>query len=184
MANWSLFPAATDVKNSYDLRRTPAKGKVKAVFTSEHVMGCPVHFFAGRTVPCTQEDGCVPCEHGRSYRWMAYFACVDRSDGEHIIFEVTALIHSEMATCDEKYGGLRGMEFHACRPSGRINGRISFSTTRKPKELDGLPDPPDVAAVMEHIWAPSLDVMVPTNALRAREASSNGRTPPAALCPK
>jgi len=177
MAKWSLFPAATDVKNSYDLRRTPAKGKVKAVFTSPSVMGCPVHFFNGRTVPCMQDSGCVPCEHGRSYRWMAYFACVDQSDGEHIIYEVTALVHSQLARCDEERGGLRGIEFHAWRPSGRINGRISFLFSKKPKNLDGLPSPPDVPAVMEHIWSPSLDVVVPPNALRAREASPNGRPP-------
>jgi len=177
MATWKMFPEETAVTNSYDLRRTPAKGKVKAVFTSQHVMGTPVHFFNGRTVPHLDEGGCTACEHGRSYRWMAYFACVDQADGEQIVFEVTAIVHAQIARCDQERGGLRGIQFHAWRPSGRINGRINFLFHKKPKCLDGLPDAPDVPAVMEHIWAPSLDVVVPLDALRSPEDASNGRAP-------
>jgi len=175
MATWTRFPEETVIENSYDLRRTPPKQKVKGIFTSDSVESTAVHWFNGRTIQCGRPDDCTPCERLTPYKWMAYFGYVDLADDTHCIFEVTALKHAEIERCIADRNGVRGLQFQSYRPSGKLNGRISFTFKKTPKALDGLPDAPDVRNVMEHIWQPALDVVLAENSVGSPEPSPNGR---------
>lgn len=174
MAHWQMEPDASTIKNSYDICRTPEKGKFQGIFTSIHVMGTPVHYYAGRTIPHEVKGHCVPCEAGRSYRWMAYFGAIDLSTGEHVIFEVTAKIHGQIREYDNAKGGLRGIRFVSSRPSGRINGRIQFLFHKQPRQVDDVPDVPDVVKIMDNVWLRSLDVIAPENRRVRLETPANG----------
>lgn len=151
MPKWSTTPPADSRGPGLPLRRTPPAAKLEAIATSEDLLGCPTHYFRSRTIPCEQPN-CEPCAQGFSWRWHAYVAALDISSNEHFIFECTAAAAEIFAAHRDKYGSLRGCHFRAERTSKTPNGRVLLRT--KPANLANinLPDAPDVAAALAHIW--------------------------------
>jgi hypothetical protein len=134
-----------------DIVRTPAPGAYQAIVTCEQMVGCPTHFFHGRTLPC-QEPDCPACDEGTAWRWHGYVTCLNTKTNEHQLFEMTAQASEEFKTYNERHGTLRGCQFHASRAGGRTNGRVNIRT--KPIDLKTLtlPKAPDLIKCLCHLW--------------------------------
>jgi len=172
------------VKNTFDIVRTPSDRPFVGIVTSRKIRGCPVHYYGGRTVPHRVEGGCEPCEVGRSYRWMAYFACISVANGHHCIYEVTARVHARLQEESKRRGVTRGLKFKCFRPSGKLNGRVEISFAAKLESEHGLPSEPDVQAVMEHVWERCLDANLSKSARNVPNLDGNGRSSPPSRTPR
>lgn len=151
MPRFTNAPPVDGRGQSLPLRRCPSRGALTAVVTSDDLVGCPTHFFGGRTVPCETEQ-CVPCQEGISWRWHGYVSAYLLKAKLHFLFEMTARCAEVLIQYRRANGTLRGCYFEATRPSGTQNGRVYLQT--KPLDLEGVPvpDPPDLPKLLSMIW--------------------------------
>jgi len=171
------------------LVRTPASANLRAVVTSDNLVGTYTHFWKGRTLPHDHDDS-PACKAGMPYRWHAWLSAYTATKHEHILFEMTAQAAELFATYRKAHGTLRGALFDANRPSRKPNGRVNIHI--RPTDLSGhvLPDPPDLIKCLSIIWnLSSLGITLPIQlkgapAIRAAHnpdqtaaaSPSNGRT--------
>ena len=136
---------------SLTLKRCPTNQSLKAIVTSADLIGCPTHFYGGRTVPC-EETKCEPCLNGVPWRWHSYLSCWAQIDKIHFLFESTARASEPFVNYRKAHGSLRGCLFRAQRMNSRPNARVFIET--KPFDLAAidLPDAPDLAKVLAIIW--------------------------------
>src|SRR5262245_3422071 len=137
------------------LRLDPGEN-VRVVSVSPAVCGLWLHWIAGRTVPCTDEEGECPYhqdERECGLRWKGYLAAV-RARGQAI--EYVGLTAEGWRLCPllrelSGAGELRGVEMELRR--GRANGRrpVYISLPRGEGRVEwwkSLPPPPDVRAAV------------------------------------
>lgn len=146
--------------NSLQLLRTPAGGALTAIVTSEDLIGCPTHFWGGRTTPC-EHEGCKACAEGLPWRWHSWLSAWNASNHHHFIFESTARVTKIFTSYRDHHHTLRGCKFRARRRTNAPNSRVHLEC--QPADLDGLriPDAPDLIKCLSIIWnirAPNLDV--------------------------
>lgn len=163
MPQFSNGPPDDSRGQALPLRRCPPNRPLTAVITCDDLVGCPTHFFGGRTVPCEVEN-CKPCLEGISWRWHGYVSAYLIKAKLHFLFEMTARCAEVLIQYRQAHGSLRGCLFEATRPSGNANGRVYMQT--KPIDLEGIPvpRPPDLPKLLSMIWN-----------LPARDAEINGR---------
>lgn len=133
------------------LKRCPTYGAITGIVTSSDLLGCPTHFFGGRTVPCETQN-CEPCLNGVPWRWHSYCSCWSQSNKIHFLLENTARATEPLVQYRDAHGSLRGCLFRAQRMNARPNARVYIET--KPADLEKihLPDAPDLAKVLSIIW--------------------------------
>lgn len=137
--------------SSFNLRRTPAKGKLVATATCDNLVGCPTHFFGGHTVPC-EAPNCPACDEGHPWRWHGYISATDWKTGEHFLFEMTAQAAEYFATYRKQHGTLRGCLFEATRRGQYRNGRVVIRCKTADLNQVTLPESPDLVACLCQIW--------------------------------
>lgn len=160
MPQFSHAPPADGRGLSLPLRRCPPRGALVAVITSDDLIGCPTHFYGGRTVPCDAER-CLPCQEGVSWRWHGYVSAYLMKAKLHFLFEMTARCAEVLIQYRRAHGTLRGCLFEATRHSQTANGRVYIQT--RPIDLEGIPvpDPPDLPKLLSMIWnvpAPNVQI--------------------------
>lgn len=133
------------------LVRTPHAKPLYAIVTTTTLIGCPTHFANRRTVPCERPQ-CKLCDEGISWRWHAYVSCYVVENKEHIIFECTANAADAFHEYQDAHGTLRGCHFKAWRVNQAPNGRVVINTQAADLGKYRLPPPPDIPAIMSHIW--------------------------------
>lgn len=133
------------------IRRTPARRPLRAIVTSEDLVGTYTHFWKGRTVPCEKPD-CEPCNKGMPYRWHAYMTCWEPDAALHFLFEVTAQAAEHFVSYRDAYGTLRGCFFQAARWRSTPNGRVLIRCKPDDMLARRLPNPPDLIAVLSVLW--------------------------------
>lgn len=146
--------------HSLPLLRTPARGQLSGIVTTNDMIGCPTHFHQGRTQPCDVED-CDACHHGIPWRWHAWVGAFNVRNHQAFIFEMTARVASIMVNYREANGGLRGCAFRAQRRTTSPNSRVFLECQPADLQSIDLPQPPDLAACMAIIWniaTPTVDV--------------------------
>lgn len=160
MPQFSSQPPTDPRGRSLELKRCPPGAVLPGVITCHDVVGCPTHFWGGRTVPHEEEE-CEPCLAGIGWLWHGYVSAFQRELRLHYLFEMTARCVEPLTEYRQKNPSLRGCMFLAQRPSGKPNGRVYL----KLKTLDlaslTLPDPPDLTKVLAMIWnlpAPNITV--------------------------
>lgn len=176
MPQWQSTPP--DDAAGYTLRivRTPANKPLSAIVTSTDVVGCCTHYAGNRTVPCEGPEACELCRDGFSWRWHGYLGCVLTATLEHVLFEFTAHASDTFANYERLHNSMRGCHFLASRPSGRHNGRVVIQAKPHDQSRLRLPDPPDVKAILCHIWnVPNKDV--PTHRDPTRAGQQIGAMP-------
>lgn len=161
MPNWDHQPPADATRPGLRLTRTPPGRPFKGIVTCERLIGCATHYYNNRTIPC-EAPGCPACDEGMSWRWHAYVSCIDETNHEHVIFELTAASAQRLQEYQERHGTLRGCEFLATRANNRHNGRVLIRTQPANLAKIHLPPEPDIPAVMCHIWN------IPTSAAYSR----------------
>lgn len=151
MPNWSPEIPDDLRGGSLPLIRTPAGTPLRAIITSDGLIGCHTHFFGGHTIPCEQPT-CKACLEGIPSRWHGYVACYSFHSQLHFIFEMTAQAAIPLQEYFREHKTLRGCQIEAYRWGKRANGRVvvKTATTATPPSL--LPQPPDIRKVMALIW--------------------------------
>jgi len=151
MLNFHTRPPLESSRSAFRLLRTPAKGKLYLLITSDNLLGCFTHFYAGRTVPCTG-DKCEACQAGASARWHGYVAAIEQKTNEPIVFELTAAAAESLAAYRAKHGTLRGCDILATRVSPRPNARVRLQMRPHDLSRTDLPEPLNLRAALCHIW--------------------------------
>jgi hypothetical protein len=151
MLEFSDGPPLESTRYALRLLRTPARGRLHLISTSDNLVGCWTHYYAGRTTPCTGPD-CEACGAGASSRWHGYLTAWDPETREHLLFECTAAAAESLAAYRVKHATLRGCEFIASRVSPRPNARIRIQA--KPADLSAidLPQAANLVTCLCHIW--------------------------------
>lgn len=160
MPLFSSEPPADPRGQSLELKRCPPGAPLGGIITCHDVVGCPTHFWGGRTVPHEETD-CEPCQEGIKWLWHGYVSVYHAKLKHHFLFEMTARCSEPLKEYRKANPSLRGCCIVAQRPSGKPNGRVYLKT--KALDLNGvyLPPPPQIEKVLAMIWnLPAPDVTV------------------------
>lgn len=178
MLQFSSDPPLDSTRYALRLIRTPARGKLKLIVTSDDLLGCWTHFFAGRTTPCTGAT-CEACRGGASSRWHGYVSVLEPGAREHLIFECTAAAATSFANYRIKHGTLRGCDFIADRTSARPNARVRLRMTPADLAAIDLPEGANLTAVLCHIWGiPQNETQTISGPQNSPEIEHRGTLPP------
>ena len=171
-------PPLEPTRYAMRLVRTPARKALQLLVTSDNLLGCWTHFYAGRTVPCTG-DTCEACLAGASSRWHGYLSAIEGKSREHILFELTALAAESFAAYRLKHGTLRGCHVTASRVNPRPNARVHLEL--KPHDLSTIDLPPsaNLTAVLCHLWGiPTTETQTTSGPGPGPHISHKGTQPP------
>lgn len=159
MIHYSNTPPKDPRGYGLPLIRTPANGKLTLAITTDDLIGCPTHWYGGRTVPC-DADYCQPCNEGYPWRWHAYIAGLLPQNRRHVICEFTAQAAEVIANYRKTHTTLRNAILTAQRHRNRHNGRVLVTLTPGDPQHLNLPAAPDIAKALALIWniqLPDLD---------------------------
>lgn len=151
MPQFSREPPIDPRGRSLELKRCPPGAVLHGIITCDDVVGCPTHFWGGRTVPHESED-CEPCLAGIAWLWHGYVSAFQPQLRLHYLFEMTARCVEPLTEYRQKNPSLRGCSFLAQRPSGKPNGRVYLKTKTLDLGSITLPDAPDLTKVLAMIW--------------------------------
>lgn len=151
MPRFSSEPPPDPRGQALPLRRCPFHRPLLAIVTCQNVVGCPTHYWGGRTVPCEEED-CEPCLAGVGWRWHGYVSAYEPNLKLHFLFEVTARCSEAFKAYRKANGTIRGCIFEATRPSGKPNGRVYLKTKTADLQKTPIPDAPQIPQVLAMIW--------------------------------
>lgn len=142
------------------LVRCPSGISLVGIVTSDDLIGCPTHFWHGRTVP-HEEENCQPCIDMIPWRWHSWLSAFNPKTHEAFIFESTARVTDLFTAYRDSHGGLRGCKFRAHRRTAAANARVYLELAPANLQDVQLPDPPDLLKCMHVIWnipLPDLDI--------------------------
>ena len=151
MPNFTNRPPAEPRGPAFPLQRTPTSKPLIAIITCDDLIGCPTHFFKGRTQPCSAPD-CEACLEQVSWRWHGYVSALNVTTHEHFIFEMTAQATDALVAYRKQHDTLRGCLFEARRLHARQNARVILRC--KPADLQqiSLPTPPNLEHALSILW--------------------------------
>lgn len=157
--------------------RTPPSGKIRAVVTSEDLIGTNTHFWGGHTVPCGALE-CDACRAGIPYRWHAYLTAFQPNKPLHFLYECTAAAAKVFVAYRRDHQTLRGCVFEAYRWRGARNGRIMLRCEPNPNTSLHLPPPPVIEDVLAVLWQlPKNNVQPTENRYLGKEIDVDLQTP-------
>lgn len=148
---FSHRPKADDMPEGHDLWRVPASGIQGLTILSHDTVGAYVHYFGGRTQPCT-DVGCKACEANKQPRWRGYlFVLRGRSERTGVV-ELTAACMAEIDQAFSTYRTLRGCGLTLTRKGQLANGKL-YADLHAPKESRvALPKAPSLEKFLAKIW--------------------------------
>lgn len=151
MPNFSTRPPANSYGSAFPLKRTPTSKALVAIITCDDLIGCPTHYYKGRTQPCSSPD-CEACLEQVPWRWHGYVSALNTTTHEHFIFEMTAQATDALIAYRTQHGTLRGCLFEARRTHSRQNARVILRC--KPADLQqiNLPEPPNLEFALSILW--------------------------------
>jgi len=151
MPIFSHAPPTNDRGYGLPIIRTPANGKLELAITTPEIIGCPTHWYHGRTVPC-ETVNCQACLEAVPWRWHAYLAGILPRTRQHVILEVTAQAAEQIQAYAKTHPTLRNAILTAQRQKNRRNGRVIITmATGDPDKLH-LPNPPDMIKCLSVLW--------------------------------
>lgn len=162
MPNYTREPPKESAGVSLPIFRTPASGKIRAIVTSEDLVGTNTHFWGGHTVPCGGAV-CDACRNGIPFRWHAYLTAYVPQKGLHFLYECTATAAEVLVAWRRKHGRLRGCVFEAYRWRSARNGRVMLRCEPHPDDVVQLPAPPVLENVLAILWQLPKDNVKPTD---------------------
>lgn len=151
MPTYSNTPPKDSHGVALPILRTPAAGKIRAIVTSEDMIGTNTHFWGGHTVPCGGRD-CEACQAGIPYRWHAYLTAYLPPKALHFLYECTAPAAEVFVAYRNDRQHLRGCVFEAYRWRSARNGRVMLRCEPHPNDTIHLPPPPIIENVLAILW--------------------------------
>lgn len=151
MPQFSFDPPPAARGYGLPMVRTPANGHMKLACVSTEMVGCPTHWYGGRTVPCEAID-CKACSEGVPWRWHGYVAGLLPQVRRLALFEFTAQAAEVINQYKAVNGTLRGCIITAHRHRNRHNGRVMINTMPGNLAQLNLPKAPDLMKVLSVLW--------------------------------
>lgn len=152
----SRLPDDGDQNFGWTIKRTGIDGPSKLLCLSSDIFGIRVHFYRGRTGPCTTRD-CEACKAQHLSRWKGYLLAIETATRQQVIFEFTPPGATILDAARKEYGTLRGLQIIASRVSSKPNAKVMISV----KGITVLPPHacPDYAVwpILAHIWGVASD---------------------------
>ena len=154
---WTAKPADDPKKPKIPIDRCGAQSSMQYIVLSREVIGCMLHFFRGRSIPCLMpsEGWCDACTDpkGNEPRWRGYLCCWRVHFNTFHLLELTPPCMTTVASFIEGHEHLRGAIIRLERPSGKANGRIVCQLEKTNVRENTLPPAFDVRDALERIWA-------------------------------
>jgi hypothetical protein len=148
---WTARPRRKEEQQSFEIVRTPPAGKICGVIASERFEGVELHYYRGRSTPCTGND-CEACEGGMRPRWTGY-VFLQSATKRLVIFEFTARgFNSFQNMLVSMKDDLRGAMMTAKRMGSRPNGPLLVAFEEERRDPGSLPPVPDLREILERIW--------------------------------
>lgn len=164
--------------------RTPASGTMRAIVTSNDLIGTHTHFWGGHTVPCSPPN-CDACAHGVPYRWHAYLTAFAAAKNLHFLYETTATAAEVFVAYRNTCLTLRGCQYEAYRWRNTRNGRVMLRCEPAPNHTIQLPQAPDLESVLAILWQlPKNSVQTAPDRFLGRELAPRRPIPDPASNPK
>jgi len=151
MPTWTKAPPDDPRGQGLPIIRTPATRPLRAIVTSDSLIGTDTHFWGGHTVPCERPD-CDACNHRIPYRWHGYLAAWNPTQQLHFVFEMTAQAATRFQEYQAEHNTLRCCDFEAWRWRHAKNGRVILKLQHSAIPSHALPDAPDLCKIMSIIW--------------------------------
>lgn len=151
MPEWANTPPPCPHDQQYRLIRAPAFKPLRCLILADKPLGCPTHYYHGRTMPC-ENPLCEPCSLGIPWRWHSYLPVQVAGTNERCILELTAQATEQLGPALAEYQTLRGIVIIIQRPTKRPNGRVQISVEPGRKPETTVPPAPNIKACMAHIW--------------------------------
>jgi len=151
MPRFSNAPPKDPRGYGLDLIRTPANGKLVLAITSHEIIGCPTHWYGGRTIPCEEID-CPACLEAVPWRWHGYLSGILPKPRHHVIYEFTAQAAEQITAYANTHPTMRNAILTARRHLNRRNGRVIIEITTGDPEKLHLPDQPNMIQCLSIIW--------------------------------
>lgn len=152
MPQFSNRPPDGPTGPSLPLLRTPIAKVLAGVVTCADLIGCPTHFYGGRTTPC-EPPNCKACLDSVPWRWHGYLTAISIVSSTHFIFEFTAQASDAFVAYRTRFGTLRGCFFKARRAKPSANARVLIDTSPADLTKINLPLPPDLVKALTMIWS-------------------------------
>lgn len=151
MATWSDRPTRSNDNQPFKIYRCPANRPLKVICVSEMLIGCDLHYWKGRSVPCSGNE-CTACQAGQMPRWRGYFQGFSEDSRTVRIIEVTERVWGIFDAATKKHGSLRGLGVRIERMNGKVNGPLSATFEGMMKSPGELPEEADLIAILERMW--------------------------------
>ena len=148
---WSNRPPKASLADRWDIRRCRATEKVRAIILSHQVVGLYVHYWSGRSRPCTGET-CEACASNNAARWKGYLAATDEGLKARWLLELNASCAQGAHVHFSKLRTLRGCLAILSRSNGKSNGPLFLQISNQPMPNHALPDAPNVEQKLCRIW--------------------------------
>jgi len=148
---WTSAPSEVHAAQRFALVRVPPKGLSGAIVLSEEVLGTEIHFWGGRSMPCSRAD-CKACLEGISARWYGWLWILAEKGGMISIVEITAAAAEQTRAYVEQQGSLRGARFAAQRLPAKPNGRMTLFLRPSHYDAAKLPTPGSLITALERMW--------------------------------
>lgn len=136
----------------HQVTRCRTRGKITGHVTSNNITGCMIHFYRGRSRPCTLPGACEACSKGNAARWESYFSAWDIKTGREFTVAITRAAVPFFSRAFKQYGSLRGLSFVIWRCGDKPNSRLAAEL--RPSNLDpaALPKEPPLVKMLFHMW--------------------------------
>ena len=151
MVHWQNRPDEESGVSNYQIVRTPQGKEVQAIVLSEQLVGTKLHYWRGRSVPCSGPD-CEACKGGNVARWKGYVLITNRACSQVYIFEFTQRAFDAFDRFFTEKGTLRGAIMTAKRLGKRPNSPLSITFEAGRHDEDLLPPEEDIAQMLSRMW--------------------------------
>ncbi len=151
MATWTDRPSLETEDLAFRIHRTPATKPIRGIILSSHLIGTMLHFYRGRSKPCTKEK-CEACEMGQKPRWKGYLE-LKPADGRTVqIVEITERVFPELDREEKKHGSIRGLKIELSRLKPRANAPLHLEIKAGRIADCDLQQEHDLRAILERMW--------------------------------
>lgn len=126
----------------------------RAIVTSRVMSSCMTHWAGGRTRPCyAPVVPCPGCLRGKPRLWKAFLAGIDFLTKKEVVLMLTPHgVRPWKARLTGSGTGVRGYTLTLTHEGGNRNGKLHVLLSDTPT-AGLLPEPFDVEAHMQHVWA-------------------------------
>lgn len=144
-------PSGPPTARILDLVRTPPRGGLMGIITTEKIQGTYTHFFGGKTIPCL-DSLCQACDEKISRRWHGYFGLLTPKPSRHVLCEIPLQACEKIWEYHGVSGSLRGVKIQLARRNEKANGKVVVSLDTTTIGKFQLPEPANVQKNLRIIW--------------------------------